>query len=169
MIAGIEWVVNQVSQSQATSIMQWVLQMGARRISTKAHQNSYSSMSITGGLSQAVHQAIGAALSKLPQMLHVVAAAGNSAADACDYTPGSASQVGAITVAATDADDAVPGFSNFGRCVTLWAPGTGIVSVGIGEPMGKGIKSMSGTSMSAPLVTGVSAAFDRRSGLEADD
>jgi subtilisin family serine protease len=136
VIAAIEWIVGQVRESQATSIMH---------------------MSITGTFSSAVQQAIAAALATLPQMLHVVAAAGNSGGDTCNYTPGSASLAGAITVAAIDKEDKVPGFSNFGSCVTLWAPGTGIISVGIGEPAGKAIRSMSGTSMAAPVVSGVVA------------
>lgn len=113
-----------------------------------------SSMSITGVKSDAVDAALVAAL-KLPN-LHVVAAAGNSGADACGSSPASAGPLGAIVVGASSQDDTVPGFSNFGKCVTLWAPGTGIDSAGIGEPRGKAGKRMSGTSMAAPVVTGVS-------------
>lgn len=58
-----------------------------------------------------------------------VVAAHNHADDACRYSPGSTAA--AITVAATSADDSRAGFSNFGDCVDIFAPGVNITSAGL--------------------------------------
>ncbi len=115
-------------------------------------------MSITGTITRSVNDAIANAISLLPNTLHVTAAAGNAAADACQYTPGAASAQGAISVASTDFRDVASTFSNWGPCVTLWAPGTGIQSVGITSTSAS--KIMSGTSMASPQVAGVSYPSD---------
>ncbi|MGH9818576.1 MAG: S8 family peptidase, partial [Pyrinomonadaceae bacterium] len=53
-------------------------------------------------------------------------AAGNSDADACTFTP--AREPSAITVGATGSTDAFAGFSNWGSCVDIFAPGVVITS-----------------------------------------
>lgn len=83
----------------------------------------------------------------------VVVAAGNDGALASYYSPASA--ISALTVAATDMDDAMASFSNFGSYVDIAAPGVSLVSVGISGPWA--IASGSGTSFSAPLVAGAVA------------
>ena len=56
-----------------------------------------------------------------------VVAAGNDGKDACLYSPASASK--AITVAAiNNINDQVVSYSNYGTCVTLFAPGSGVLS-----------------------------------------
>ncbi|MEU8263327.1 S8 family peptidase [Micromonospora sp. NPDC048999] len=80
-------------------------------------------------------------------------AAGNDAKDACGYSP---ARVGtAITVAATNSNDARRSTSNFGGCVDLFAPGGNIVSAGHKDD--KATATMSGTSMAAPHVAGAAA------------
>jgi subtilisin family serine protease len=96
----------------------------------------------------------------------VVVAAGNDANDACRFSParlgGNASAgFGVITVAATDKWDHRPGYSNYGHCVDLFAPGTSIVSA---SHEGQGSKSLTGTSMSAPHVAGVAATLLEKHG-----
>jgi subtilisin family serine protease len=83
----------------------------------------------------------------------MVVAAGNSNANACTYSPARAAK--ALTVAATTSTDARSGFSNFGACVDLFAPGSGIESLRWNIPSGSAV--MSGTSMAAPHVAGVAA------------
>lgn len=83
----------------------------------------------------------------------VVAAAGNSNADACTQSPGRAA--GLVTVAGSDSADAKASYSNWGACVALWAPGSSIASAGIAS--GTAVAVMSGTSMASPHVAGTAA------------
>ena len=79
----------------------------------------------------------------------LVAASGNSGSNFVLY-PARYPQV--IAVGATDSSNAHAGFSNFGPEVDLSAPGTSIYSTVIG-----GYGYLSGTSMSAPFVSGLAA------------
>eukprot|EP00741_Cyanophora_paradoxa_P018103 tig00021037_g17479.t1 len=56
----------------------------------------------------------------------VVTAAGNDASDSCTALPGNTPNV--INVGASDQDDYRAGFSNWGSCVTLFAPGQNILA-----------------------------------------
>ena len=83
----------------------------------------------------------------------VVTAAGNSNVDACKQSPGRAA--GVVNVAASDTADAKASFSNWGRCVSLWAPGTAIVSASRSSTTA--LAAMTGTSMAAPHAAGAAA------------
>ncbi len=76
----------------------------------------------------------------------LVGAAGNGGREAPDHYPAGYPEV--LAVAATDGDDIVASFSNYGRHIDLCAPGVGILSTYLN---GK-YAIWSGTSMSAPLV-----------------
>jgi len=85
----------------------------------------------------------------------VVTSAGNSNANACNYSP--ARVAGALTVGATTSLDARASFSNYGSCLDLFAPGQDITSLSHSSDFGTALSS--GTSMAAPHVSGVAALY----------
>jgi subtilisin family serine protease len=87
------------------------------------------------------------------QGLEVVVAAGNSSQNACNFSPARVED--AITVAASTIDDGFANYSNFGSCVDVIAPGTGIKSAYVGTSTST--RTLSGTSMAAPHVAGLIA------------
>lgn len=81
----------------------------------------------------------------------VVSAAGNAASNSCNYSP--AGSAYSLTVGNINESDLIGPHSNYGKCVNLFAPGNEIISTSNGQ----GSMTMSGTSMSAPHVTGIAA------------
>ncbi|MGH9184879.1 MAG: S8 family serine peptidase, partial [Acidimicrobiales bacterium] len=73
--------------------------------------------------------------------------------DACLASPARVAE--AITVGASDINDARASFSNTGPCIDLFGPGVGITSAWLGG----GTNTISGTSMATPHVAGVAAQF----------
>merc|ERR1719413_280880 len=61
----------------------------------------------------------------------------------------------AIGVGASDSSNTRASFSNYGTCNAIFAPGVGTVSAS--NYNDSGTRTMSGTSMAAPMVAGVSA------------
>jgi subtilisin family serine protease len=94
----------------------------------------------------------GAIRNLIAKGITVVVAAGNSAADACNYSP--ARVMEAITVAATSILDVRASYSNFGSCVDVFAPGSEITSTWLGFTA---TNTISGTSMATPHVAGAIA------------
>ena len=82
-----------------------------------------------------------------------VVSAGNNNFDACLKSPASAAH--ALTVGATDRYDRAASFTNYGRCVNIFAPGVNINSAS--HSSDNGYTEKSGTSMAAPLVSGAAA------------
>lgn len=87
----------------------------------------------------------------------VVVAAGNSACNACYGSPNAAR--GAIVVGASDINDKMTYFSNYGQCIDVFAPGYDIISALTSKLSGneESYSSLSGTSMACPHVAGVVA------------
>ena len=85
----------------------------------------------------------------------VVTAAGNDMGmDSCTRSPASAST--ALTTGATNIHDLAASFSNRGPCLKIWAPGNQIASADY-QQLDNGYRVLSGTSMSAPHVSGAAA------------
>lgn len=119
-------------------------------VAANAVQPAVLNASLGGPYSQAVNEATDALARTgvLP-----VVAAGNATQDACGVSPASASD--ALTVGATDRDDRQTAFSNYGSCVSLFAPGKDIVSALIGG----GSVAEDGTSVASPHAAGVALLY----------
>jgi len=130
VIAGIDWVI-------------------ADHVSGPAVIN----MSLGAGKSASLESAVDRAFN---DGITVVSAAGNSNIDACNSSPGG-NKASGLTVGATTTTDARASYSNFGACLDMFAPGSGIVSAGISSTTA--IATMSGTSMAAPHVAGLAARY----------
>ena len=112
-------------------------------------------MSVSGKVSRAVDDAVRRSARR--GVLYTVAA-GNEGANACHTSParaGAGTNNGIVTVAATGGSGSEAGFSNFGRCVDIWAPGVGILST----RRGGGTIRKSGTSAAAPHAAGGAALY----------
>ncbi len=111
-----------------------------------------ANMSLGGGASSALDTAVNN-LSNAGVTIAV--AAGNSNANACNSSPARAAN--AITVGSTTTTDARSSFSNFGTCLDLFAPGSGILSSWFSSDTATA--TLSGTSMASPHVAGVAALY----------
>jgi subtilisin family serine protease len=111
-----------------------------------------ANLSLGGGFSSALNTAV----SNLHNAgIFVAVAAGNSNANACNYSPASAATV--YTTAASTSADAKASYSNYGSCVDGYAPGSSIRSAWIGSSTAT--NTISGTSMASPHVAGVAALY----------
>lgn len=125
-------------------------------VTKNAAKPAVANMSIGGGRTQSVNDAVAASISS---GVTWVVAAGNNNADACSYSPASTSS--AITVGATNSRDVrATGWSNgqgsnYGSCLDIFAPGDTIVSTSNSGDTAS--QSMSGTSMASPHVAGAAA------------
>ncbi|MBG9387369.1 S8 family serine peptidase [Caenimonas sp. DR4.4] len=126
VIAGIDWVANSPLRP------------------------AVANMSLGGGFSASVNAAVANAVAKGVVM---VVAAGNENTNACKSSP--ASEPTAITVGATTSTDARASYSNYGTCVDIFAPGSGITSSW--NTSDSATNTISGTSMATPHVTGAAA------------
>ncbi|MEX2283112.1 MAG: S8 family peptidase [Gemmatimonadota bacterium] len=111
-----------------------------------------ANMSLGGGFSSALNSAVNNLASS---GVYIAVAAGNSNANACNYSPASAAS--ATTVASSTKTDAKSSFSNYGSCVGMYAPGSSVLSAWIGGT--SSTNTISGTSMASPHVAGVVALY----------
>jgi subtilisin family serine protease len=111
-----------------------------------------ANMSLGGPANQAVDDAI---RRSIRAGVTYVVAAGNDNRDACGSSPARTQE--ALTVGATDINDARATFSNWGSCLDLFAPGVAISSAW--NSSDTATLSASGTSMAAPHVAGAVATY----------
>ena len=130
IINGLKWVQNHVAMNDiGTAVV---------------------NMSLGGPRSTSLNEAVAQTVSR---NIVVVASAGNENADACNVSP--ASSPPSLTVGSTTSKDGKSSFSNWGKCLDVWAPGSGVVSAW--NTSDTATKSLSGTSMAGPHVAGVAA------------
>ncbi len=120
------------------------------RVIAARNRPAVVSMSLSGGYTRSVNDAVQRMSN---QGIHIVVAAGNSFADACERSPASSPYV--TTVGGSARNDGIYSFTNFGSCVNIFAPGSNIE--GADHTCTTCTKTISGTSMSVPLVSGVVA------------
>ena len=120
-----------------------------------AKKPAVANMSLSGEALRSLDDAVRKSAST--GVLYVLAA-GNSGANACNYSParaGAGTNNGIVTVAATDSSNREASWSNYGSCVDIWAPGVSIVST----YNNGGTATMSGTSMASPHVAGAGGLY----------
>ena len=174
-IAGINWEVSVQpvrvlgkcggSTNDIADAIRWAAGLPVPGVPDNPTPADVINMSLGGqgscGLQQAFQNAINDAVAAGTA---VVAAAGNSSADASGFTPAGCSNV--ITVAASDARGRlVDRYSNYGSTVEILAPGGNTQrdddNNGFGDGVlsitGRGYEYYNGTSMASPHVAGVLA------------
>jgi subtilisin family serine protease len=119
-------------------------------VTQNAVKPAVANMSLGGGADAALDAAV---QNSIASGVTYGIASGNSSADACGFSPARVPE--AITVNASDINDAQASFSNFGTCTDIYAPGVDITS----SWLNGGTNTISGTSMATPHVVGASALY----------
>jgi aqualysin 1 len=128
---------------------------GVDWVTANAQKPAVANLSLGGSASQALDDAVKRSANS---GVFYAVAAGNSGANACNYSParaGAGSNNGVMTIAATDSSDREASWSNYGSCVDVWAPGVSILSTRLNG----GTTTMSGTSMASPHGAGGAALY----------
>jgi subtilisin family serine protease len=123
---------------------------GVNWVTQNAAKPAVANMSLGGGVSTALDNAVAASISS---GVTYALAAGNSTANACNSSPSRVAS--AITVGATTSTDAKASYSNYGTCLDIFAPGSSITSSWYSS--NTATNSISGTSMASPHVAGAAA------------
>jgi subtilisin family serine protease len=135
---------------EASSLIEAVEWLLIREADFGDGKPAVANMSLTGKWSRKINHAVTVLTEN---QVAVVVAAGNNAQDACRFSPASAKD--AITVAATGPKDESPGFSNYGQCVDIHAPGRLLTA--LTDSKDEPYIAVNGTSGAAALVSGLLA------------
>ncbi|TQV80003.1 S8 family serine peptidase [Aliikangiella coralliicola] len=123
---------------------------GVEHVAANASPGDCVNMSLGGGVSSALDDAVKNAAQS--SGAYFVLAAGNDGDHANNHSPARANGNRIYTISATDSNDNMPSWSNYGNPpVDYAAPGVSILST----RMGGGTTTMSGTSMAAPAACAV--------------
>ncbi|MGD9483829.1 S8 family peptidase, partial [Streptomyces sp. TRM70308] len=125
-------------------------------VAKNAKGPAVGNMSLTSGGANAEPQAMREATKRaIDAGIQFAIAAGNSSTDACGTSPSDVPE--AVTLGSTDRNDGRSSFSNYGRCLDLFAPGGNITSASHSSDTGSA--TMSGTSMASPHAAGALALY----------
>ena len=112
VVAGVVWAAKDAKKLAQAALTEF------RRTGKTTHKGSVANMSLGGGKSRSLDDAVDAAVRS---GLIFAVAAGNDNRDACNYSPAASSE--AVTVGASTVTDDRAYFSNHGKCVDVFAPG----------------------------------------------
>jgi cerevisin len=144
VVGGVVWAATEAAKAAAKARAEFAA------TGYTAHKGSVANMSLGGGKSKALDDAVNAAVDN---GMHFAVAAGNDNKDACNYSPAAAQK--AVTVGASTIGDERAYFSNWGTCVDVFAPGLSILSTWTGSKTAT--NTISGTSMASPHTAGMLA------------
>lgn len=157
-IAGVNWNVQIMplkfidssgsgSTKDAIEAINYVIERKRAGVNVRVISASWGSRQRSAALEDVIREAG-------EEGITVIAAAGNSSVDTDrdPHYPSSYDLPNVISVAATDSNDQLANFSNYGKnSVDVAAPGVEIVSTWMGDDF----RNASGTSMATPVVSGV--------------
>ncbi|HIF18215.1 MAG TPA: S8 family peptidase [Cycloclasticus sp.] len=149
---GAEVVAVRVLDNRGSGTTSGVI-AGVDYVAGEALLGDVANMSLSGGISPSLDDAVLAAATGVKGNNPVLfaLAAGNSSADASNYSPARVNHTNIYTVSAIDSNDEFAYFSNYGNPIDYAALGVDIKSTW----KGGGYKTISGTSMAAPHVAGL--------------
>lgn len=143
-----------VLDCDGSGLASWVIE-GIDWVTANAQKPAIANLSLDGPASSTLDAAV---KKSAESGVFYSVTAGNGGRKACKRSParaGAGTNNGIVTTAAINRRGAEPSWSNYGRCVDLWAPGSGILST----KKGGGTTKMSGTSMASAHVGGTGALY----------
>ncbi|MET0135224.1 MAG: S8 family peptidase [Kibdelosporangium sp.] len=126
---------------------------GVDWVTANHRKPAVANMSLGGGASTPIDDAVRRSIAA--GVTYALASGNSNGANACSYSPARVTQ--AITVNASQSNDARASFSNIGTCTDIFAPGVSITSAWYTS--NTATNSISGTSMASPHVAGAAALY----------